>query len=103
MHDARPSRTTGQRDLAIALGHNPTGGDLPRVLATGTGALARQILEIAFHRGIKVQEDADLAEVLAAVDVDSEIPLAAFAAVAEILSYVYRAQGASAHHAGEVP
>ena len=30
-------------------------------------------------------------EVLAAVDVESEIPLEAFAAVAEILSYVYRA------------
>jgi len=81
------------RDIAVALGHDPASRDLPRVVATGKGAVARQILEIAFARGIKVREDADLAEVLAAVEVDSEIPLAAFAAVAEILSYVYRAQG----------
>ena len=38
-----------------------------------------------------MREDADLAEVLTAIDVDSEIPIEAFAAVAEILSYVYRA------------
>jgi len=33
-----------------------------------------------------------LAEILAAVEVDSIVPLEALAAVAEILSYVYRAQ-----------
>lgn len=81
------------RDIAVALSHNEGSGDLPRVIASGRGAVARQILEIAFDRGIKVREDADLAEVLAAVEVDCDIPLAAFAAVAEILSYVYRVQG----------
>ena len=30
-------------------------------------------------------------EILSAIDVESEIPIEAFAAVAEILSYVYRA------------
>ncbi len=91
--DAVPAR----RDIAVALGHDRDGAALPRVIASGHGAVARQILEIAFARGIKVREDADLAEVLAAVEVDSEIPLAAFAAVAEILSYVYRAQEAARH------
>ncbi|HSG33906.1 MAG TPA: EscU/YscU/HrcU family type III secretion system export apparatus switch protein [Sphingomonadaceae bacterium] len=86
-------RTPKRRDVAVALGHDSGSSDLPRVVATGKGEVARQILEIAFARGIKVREDADLAEVLAAIEVDSEIPLAAFAAVAEILSYVYRAQG----------
>ena len=51
---------------------------------------AEQILQIAFDRGVKVRTDADLVELLAAVDVDSEVPLEALAAVAEILSYVYR-------------
>jgi flagellar biosynthesis protein len=64
----------------------------PRVLASGRGAVAEQILRIAFDRGVKVREDADLAEILAALDVDSLIPLEAFAAVAEILAYVYRAE-----------
>lgn len=88
-----PVTRDSKRDIAVALGHDPKSSRLPRVIASGKGAVARQILEIAFARGIKVREDADLAEVLAAVEVESEIPLAAFAAVAEILSYVYRAQG----------
>jgi flagellar biosynthesis protein len=64
----------------------------PRVVASGRGALAEQILQIAFDRGIKVRSDADLAEILATVEVESEIPLEALSAVAEILSYVYRTQ-----------
>jgi flagellar biosynthesis protein len=52
--------------------------------------LAKSILELAFARGVRVREDADLAELLAAVDVDSVILLEAFLAVAAILAYVYR-------------
>ena len=66
------------------------GGGAPRVIASGRGAVAEQILQIAFERGVKVRTDSDLAEILAAVEVDSEIPLAALAGVAEILRYLYR-------------
>ena len=52
---------------------------------------ADQILELAFAHGVKVRTDPDLAEVLAAVEVDTVIPVEAFVAVAEILAYVYRA------------
>jgi flagellar biosynthesis protein len=84
------------RVKAVAV-HYQAGRDSgPRVLASGRGAVAEQILRIAFDRGVKVREDADLAEILAALDVDSLIPLEAFAAVAEILSYVYRAEGRGA-------
>ena len=51
---------------------------------------------------MKVREDANLAEILEAIEIDTEVPLHALAAVAEILSYVYRANDASAsrtpHH-----
>ena len=90
---ADQAETKDQRDVAVALKHDPQGERLPKIIASGHGAVAQQILEIAFARGIKVREDADLAEVLSAIDVDSEIPLTALAAVAEILSYVYRASG----------
>lgn len=76
---------------AVALKDRSISGTMPRVVASGKGGIAEQILQIAFANDIKVRQDADLVEVLAAVDVDSEIPLEAFAAVAEILSYVYRA------------
>lgn len=88
----RPSAADDERQVAVALQHDPESAAAPRIVAKGRGALAEQILQIAFDRDIKVRSDADLAEILAAVDVDSEIPLEAFAAVAEILSYVYRAQ-----------
>lgn len=79
--------------IAVALGYDPETGAPPRVLAGGHGKVAEQILEIAFANGIKVREDADLAELLSAIDLDDEIPPEAFAAVAEILIYVYRANG----------
>jgi flagellar biosynthesis protein len=77
--------------VAVALRHERGRDHIPRVVASGRGAVAEQILAVAFAEGIKVRQDADLAEVLAALDVGSDIPLEAFAAVAEILSYVYRA------------
>lgn len=85
---------TGKRDKiskAAALVDQSQRGNLPRVVASGQGTVAEQILQIAWSNNIKVREDADLAEVLSAIDVESEIPIEAFAAVAEILSYVYRA------------
>ena len=77
-------------EKAIALAFDPNDPDIPEIVATGSGAVARQILEIAFSRGIKVRQDPDLVEILATLDVGAEIPIIAFAAVAEILSHVYR-------------
>ena len=92
----------GSRDIkakvqkAVALAGEPERAARPRVVATGRGAVAEQILQVAFDSGVRVREDADLVEVLSAVDLDSEIPLEALAAVAEILAYIYRANGAHA-------
>lgn len=92
--DAPPGEAAPeQRTVAVAVENDPRGRGAPRVVAKGRGALAEQILQIAFERGVKVRSDADLAEILAAVELDSEVPLQALAAVAEILSYVYRVQG----------
>ena len=65
----------------------------PTVIASGRGTFAEQILEIAFAQGIKVREDANLTELLSAVDEGSEIPTEAFATVAEIMVYLYQANG----------
>ncbi len=66
----------------------------PRVTAKGEGLLAEKIVEIARAHGVTVREDRDLVQLLGAVDVDSPIPVEAFQAVAEILSYIYRRQNA---------
>ena len=78
-------------NIAVALRHDRKAGTLPRIVASGRGSVAEQILAIAQAEGIEVRRDADLAEVLAALEVGSDIPVEAFAAVAEILSYIYRA------------
>ncbi len=80
----------GADPLAVALDYAPGDNAAPKVVAKGQGWLAEQIIAIAEANGIEVREDADLAQLLATVEVDSEIPLEAFTAVAEILSYVYR-------------
>ena len=87
-------RQKPRRATAVAIEDAKTADALPRVTATGRGKVAEQILQLAFDRGVKVREDAPLAEMLASIDLDSPIPTEAFMAVAEILSYVYRANAA---------
>ena len=79
-----------ERAVSVAL-QEQENGRAPKVIAAGRGSVAEQILALAFANGIKVREDADLAELLSAIDIDSEIPVEAFTAVAEILRYVYLA------------
>ena len=79
--------------IAVALKYEPDSEYAPKVVAGGRGAVAEQILQVAFAAGVKVREDADLAEILSTIDTESEIPIEAFATVAEILTYVYRLNG----------
>lgn len=86
-------RAGDRRQVAIALSHDIDGDAAPTVVAKGYGEMAEKILDLAFHNDIKVRTDPDLAQILEVVEVDCEIPMEAFAAVAEILTYVYRANG----------
>lgn len=99
--DEAGPKAASPRALAIALSREQESDTNPRVVAKGHGKVADQILAIAFERGVKVRSDADLAEILAAVDVDCEIPLEALAAVSEILTYVYQATQAGPSEAGK--
>lgn len=86
-------KKTKKRQTAIALQESDALGDAPIVTAAGRGVLAENILQMAFENGINVREDSALAEMLASIELDSPIPSEAFMAVAEVLSYVYRANG----------
>ena len=79
--------------MAVALAYAPMADNAPRVVAKGSGTLAQSIIEIARANGVAIEQNADLATLLQAVDLDKEIPPEAFAAVAEILGYLYRANG----------
>jgi flagellar biosynthesis protein len=86
------------RQVAVAILDAKDGtkaeGSVPTITAAGRGKIAEQILQLAFANGIRVRQDSALAEMLAALELDSPVPNEALVAVAEILSYVYRANGA---------
>jgi flagellar biosynthesis protein len=100
-HDFQPNTSPitspDRRPIAVALKGSigePLEGrpdSLPKIIASGYGKLAEQILKMAFDKGIRVREDADLAELLATLDLDTPIPSEAIVAVAEILAKVYEA------------
>ena len=79
-----------QKAVAIAA---PDPSSEPKITAIGKGEFAEKLLELAFKHGVKVREDAALAEILSAFEVDSLVPTEALEAVAEILSYLYRLDG----------
>jgi flagellar biosynthesis protein len=77
--------------LAVALQYDKGKDNAPRVTAKGKGHIAEHIIELAREHGVEIREDADLATLLSKIEIDTPIPLEAYAAVAEILSYIYRA------------
>ncbi len=79
---------------AIALRYDPTNGDTaPRVLASGKGASAEQILRLAQEHGIPLRQDTALASALSTLDLGASVPPELFRAVAEVLAFVYKLNG----------
>jgi flagellar biosynthesis protein len=76
---------------AVALGYNKEKDNAPRVLATGKGAVAENIIDAAKKYNVPIKEDSDLVEILSKVDINQEIPPNLYKAVAEIFSFLYRA------------
>ncbi|MCS6779245.1 MAG: EscU/YscU/HrcU family type III secretion system export apparatus switch protein [Geminicoccaceae bacterium] len=76
--------------VAVALRWDPEEGGAPRVTAKGRGVLAARIVELARAHGIPVREDPALLGLLERLAAGAPIPVAAFAAVAEIMVHLYR-------------
>ena len=81
--------------LAIALQYQDGVDEAPRVIAKGMDFIAEQIIALAKEHGIEIHEDKDLAEILSVLELDSYIPIEAYMAVAEILSYIYKSNALS--------
>jgi flagellar biosynthesis protein len=86
-------KTAADAPLAVALRYALNVDEAPKVVAKGEGPMAERIVALAREHGVSVREDADLVRLLSSIELDSPIPVEAFAAVAEILSYIYRAKG----------
>ena len=77
--------------IAVALEYD--GENTPTVSASGVGTVAEKILEIANQHGIPLQQDRELVEILAELDIDSEIPENLYRAVAEVIAFAYMLSG----------
>lgn len=78
---------------AVALKYD--GQAAPRVTAKGDGAVADRIVEIAEANGVPVEENASLAAALSTIELEAEIPVELYQAVAEVIAYVMRTAEAS--------
>ena len=82
---------------AVALKYDDATMAAPRVVAKGTDLLAFKIRDIAKEAKVPVLEAPPLARALYAhAEIDGEVPAALFAAVAQVLAYVYQLRAAFA-------
>jgi flagellar biosynthetic protein FlhB len=85
---------TNPTELAIAIKYDPETMAAPIVVAKGAGLLAQRIRRLALEHNIPIVERKPLAQALYKhVDINKPIPTEQYAAVAEILRYVYQLQG----------
>jgi flagellar biosynthesis protein len=80
-----------KQQAAAALRYENGKDDAPRVTAKGRGLMAERIIELALKHRIPIKNDPALVEVLSKLDLDEQIPLELYRAVAEILAFVYSA------------
>ncbi|GGY63846.1 EscU/YscU/HrcU family type III secretion system export apparatus switch protein [Marinobacter zhanjiangensis] len=84
-------QTTGGRETAVALKYD--GKKAPTVAASGLDEVAEEIIRIAREHKVPLYENAELAGILAQLDLDEEIPETLYRVIAEILAFAFHLQG----------
>ena len=80
-----------RKKQAIALEYGNR--DTPVVVAKGSGELAERILAEARRQGVYIAEDPHLLAMLSRLELDEEIPVECYAAVAVVLAWAFRLRG----------
>ena len=76
-----------KKKTAVALGYQK-GDQAPKILATGTGAVAETIISKAKEADVPLYEDSQLADTLSKLEIGEAIPPELYDVVAEILVFV---------------
>lgn len=74
---------------AVALAYSQSDA-APRVVASGRGRIAEEIIARAQEHGVYVHESPELVALLMQVDIDQHIPAQLYVAVAELLAWLYQ-------------
>lgn len=81
---------TNPTELAIALQYDPEKMAAPIVIAKGAGVLAQRIRRLGLENSVTIVERKELARALYAnVEIGQPVPAEQYAAVAEVIRYVY--------------
>ena len=76
---------------AAALKYDTQKDTAPKVIAKGKGIIAEKIIELARKNNVPIKNDPVLVQMLSKLDIDEQIPVELYKAVAEILAFVYSA------------
>lgn len=79
-----------QRKKAVALRYDKDQGHAPKVVATGKGLLAKNVIQKAKDSNIPILEDESLVELLAELNINETIPDELYQAVAEVFAFIYK-------------
>lgn len=75
--------------LAVALTYDAPSA--PRVVAVGRGEIGQRIIDTAREHGVPLETNASLAEALSTIELETEIPVELYQAVAVIIGFIMRA------------
>lgn len=75
---------------AVALSYDSGIDTAPKVMATGKGLVAANIIEKAKEHHVPIQEDSSLVELLSKLQINETIPEQLYAAVAEVFAFIYQ-------------
>lgn len=78
--------------LAVALEYERGSREAPRVIAKGRGLVAESIIALAEENDVVIESNPALAKALSGVELEEQIPVELFEAVAEIIGFVLRAR-----------
>lgn len=93
---------TNPTHYAVALKYDTATMSAPKCVAKGADRTAQRIREVAEEHEVTIVENPPLARSLfSSVDVDEEIPVAHYKAVAEIIGYVWRLKGKMRQNSGD--
>ena len=93
----RPSEHPGAREAidnyrkAVALQYD--GQTAPTVTATGSGALAEEIIALAREAEVPLYENAELTDMLSLLELGDQIPHELYLIIAQIIALAYKIKG----------
>lgn len=80
-----------EKTVAAALKYDNKKDSAPKVIAKGRGTVAEKIIELAKKNNVPIKSDPSLVQILCKLDIDEQIPIELYRAVAEILAFIYSA------------